>query len=347
MRPNSALRAVRGTLALAAIALALLSAGPARADCVGRDLLAELPPIQAAALDAALTDQPFPRGNRWRATRKHAAIELVGTLHLDDPRMDGVMDRLGPVVDRASLVLLEATDAEMKALQEAMARRPELMFLQEGSLIDLLGDRDWADLAPKMEARGIPGFMAAKLQPWFVTMMLSLPACAIDTGKPGGAADDGLDRRVMDRAAAAGVEMRALEPYDTLFTIFNGFSRDEQLDMIRITLPLADQAEDMYATTVESYFSEEHRRLWEYSRLVNLTLPGQSRDKAAADFARAEQALLTDRNHAWMDVITGAAAGSSIDAPVVVAVGAAHLSGPDGLLKLLADAGWTLERQPF
>jgi uncharacterized protein len=54
-----------------------------------------------------------------------------------------------------------------------------------------------------------------------------------------------------------------------------------------------------------------------------------------------EKALLTGRNRAWMKVILPAAAGHQI----VVAAGAAHLSGPDGVLTLLAADGWRMTRQ--
>ena len=58
--------------------------------------------------------------------------------------------------------------------------------------------------------------------------------------------------------------------------------------------------------------------------------------------AAFEGDLLVGRNRAWMPRI--------LDHPgdtVVVAVGAAHLSGEDGVLQLLEHAGYRLDRGPF
>ena len=62
--------------------------------------------------------------------------------------------------------------------------------------------------------------------------------------------------------------------------------------------------------------------------------------KAEADreFALVEEAMLNRRNRAWLPVITGAAA----EGPLVVAFGALHLSGDQGVLNLLAQDGWTV-----
>ena len=83
--------------------------------------------------------------------------------------------------------------------------------------------------------------------------------------------------------------------------------------------------------------------IWELSRVVGRNIPGLTAEQADADFAKMEEILLTSRNRAWIDVILPAAEGRRI----VVAVGAAHLSGRDGVLNLLAQKGYALEPAPF
>jgi uncharacterized protein YbaP (TraB family) len=56
-----------------------------------------------------------------------------------------------------------------------------------------------------------------------------------------------------------------------------------------------------------------------------------------------EDALMVQRNQAWIPVLTRAAA----DGPVLAAFGALHLSGDQGVLALLQAEGFTLERLPF
>jgi len=316
-----------------------------RPACAGTDLLADLAAPEAAALAAALEGQPYPSGNHWLARKGAAEITVIGTLHMFDPRMTAILQTLAPVVEAADVLLVEATEAEMAKMQAEVGRRPDLLFLTEGpSLLERLTPEEWAQLSAELSERGVPGMMAAKMQPWYVAMMLGMPACAIP--QPGQQMQ-GLDKMLMDAAAEAGTPTRALEAYDTVFDIFARFTMDQQLDMIRASLPLAGAAEDIFATLTAAYFAQEHRRLWEFSRLMTVNAPGADPVQAEADFDLLERALLTERNRAWMEVIEAEAGSGTAPRKLVVAAGAAHLSGPDGVLTLLAADGWQLERQPF
>ncbi|WP_343081082.1 TraB/GumN family protein [Ostreiculturibacter nitratireducens] len=318
------------------------SAGPVTAACEGRNLLGDLPPDQRAALDAAVAAAPYAAGNHWIARKSGSTINVIGTFHLYDERMEGPITGLDPVIRAADAVYLEATDAEMTQLQREIGRNPDILVIPHGdhTLPELLAPDEWALLSEEMRARGIPPFMAAKFRPWYVTMLLSMPPCAMETVTQ---QREGLDQMVMGVAEAAGVPTHPLEEFDTVFQVFLALSAEEQIDMVRATLPLVAQAEDLFVTMTEAYFTEEHRRIWELSRLQAVTAAGADSGKMEKDFALMEEALLNGRNRAWMEVILPAAENRSI----VVAVGAAHLSGEEGVLNLLAEAGYELGRLPF
>ncbi|MCB2125900.1 MAG: TraB/GumN family protein [Rhodobacteraceae bacterium] len=318
-----------------------LPAAAADAACAGRDLLPTLDGVERARITAAVDALDHGRGNRWRATRGEEVIQIVGTYHFDDPRHEAVMDRLAPAIDAASVVLVEAGPEEMAALQAEMARRPDRLFSTAGpTLPERLEEADWQALSVAMQARGVPAFMAAKMQPWYVAMLLGIPSCAMEdlASDP-----NGLDARVIARAAAQGVPVRALEPYDTVFTLFDSMSAADQIDMIRTTLAMVDAAEDYAATLTAAYFAEDVRVTWELGRITANNLPGQTPEKVDADLARMEELLMARRNRSWIPQITAAAA----EGPVFAAFGALHLSGQDGVLALLEREGFALERLPF
>jgi len=328
--------------ALALIATLLLPALPALAEtsCAGRNLIDALPEADLRRLRAEAAAVPYADGNFWRATRGTQVVHLIGTYHFDDPRHAATMARLTPLIAAAATVLVEAGPAEEAALAERMAREPGVMTITDGpTLPELLPDDEWQALSAAMTARGIPGFMAAKFQPWFLSMMLGIAPCDMARAATG----RGLDKRVMDAAEARGVPIKALEPYDTLFGLFDGMSQDDQLAMIRTALSMEDQAADMSVTLADSYFDQESRLIWEFMRYLMLTQPGPDAARAAADLDVMEATLMIDRNRAWIPVIEAAAAKG----PILVAFGALHLSGDDGVLNLLARAGYTLERLPL
>lgn len=326
---------------LAVSLLLCLPAGGAKAGCAGQDILPTLDATQRAAIASAVDSLAYGRGNSWRATKGDAVIHILGTYHLDDPRHDAVMERLAPAIDAARTVLVEAGPEEQAALQAEMARHPDRLFTTEGpTLPERLDEADWKALAAAMQERGMPAFLAAKMQPWYVAMLLGIPACAMAdmAGDP-----NGLDTRIIARAALHDIPVRALEPYDTVFTLFDDMAPAEQIDMIRTTLAMNARAEDFAATLSAAYFAEDVRATWELGRIAALELPGETQETVDADLALMEELLMFRRNRSWIPVIEAAAA----EGPVFVAFGALHLSGQDGVLALLEREGFTIERQPF
>lgn len=318
---------------------ALAGAG-ARADCAGVNLMDQMMPGERAEIGARADAVPYPRGNFWTAARQGQSMILAGTYHMDDPRHDPVVAALAPQIEAADALLVEAGPDEEAALLRAMGENPSLMFITEGpSLLERLPRDTWRRLSEALEARGIPGIMAAKFQPWYATVVLAIPPCQLaDQNLP-----KGLDGRLIDTAQAAGVPIRALESYDTIFTIFGSLTDDQSLAMIESTLALEGQSEDFAVTLADLYFQGDSRLIWELTRLYAYDQPGYTREEIDAEMAMMEEILMARRNRAWIPVIEEAAAAG----PVVVAFGALHLSGEAGVLNLLAANGWQIREMPM
>jgi uncharacterized protein YbaP (TraB family) len=326
-------------LSLFALTLTLL-ASPLRAQCNGENLFSTMGPDRLAAITAAADAVPFPRGNHWRATRGDEVITIIGTYHFDDPRHAETLDAITPALTAATTVLVEAGPEEEKALLDLMARDPGKMMIMDGpTLLERLPGPTWEKLSAALSARGVPGFMAAKLQPWYVAVMLSIPPCAMAQM----ADPKGLDGMVIDSALAAGVPVQALEPFDTIFKLFGAMSEADVIAMIDSTLAVEDRSEDYFVTLADSYFAGTSRMIWEYMRDESRNLPGYTPERIDTEFARMEELLMAARNRAWIPVLTEAAAKG----PVFAAFGALHLSGKDGVLNLLQSEGYTLEELPL
>lgn len=315
----------------------LLLALPLQAECVGQNLIAQMSPAAQSALQAKADAYPFASGNFWRATRGDQVITLIGTYHMNDARHAETMAALAPALASSTLLLVEAGPQEEAALKVRMAEHPELLINTDGpTLPEVMPPDEWNMLAKAMTARGVPGFMAAKFRPWYISVMLGIPPCAMATA----ASERGLDGLLQDAAKAGGIPIRALEPYDTIFGIFDQMPQQDQLDMITAALATEDQSADMAATLADTYFAQQSRVLWEFNRIMALDQPGYTPARVDREFAEMEQALMIDRNQAWIPVIKAAAATG----PVLVGFGALHLSGESGVLNLLAQDGYTITR---
>lgn len=326
-------RFLAACLAVAFVAAAAL---PAAAQCTGRDLFDDMAPDRKAAIAAAVAEVPFAKGNFWRATRGDQVITIAGTYHMEDPRLAPIMAALAPTIATARTVLVEAGPKEKQALTDLIARDPSRMLITSGpTLYEQLPRDVWDQLATAMSQRGIPGFMAAKFRPWYVLAVLAVPPCAMAQMTD----PKGLDGLVIDEALAQGRPIRALEPFETIFRIFDSMSEDEIMAMMKSTLAIEDRAEDHAATLANRYFAGESRAMWEFMRFANYDLPGYTRAQVDAEFGKMEEVLMKARNRAWLPVLTQAAS----EGPAFAAFGALHLSGEEGVLNLLKAEGFDLQ----
>ena len=310
-------------------------ASPAAAFCAGVNLVDQMLPGDLEQIRARTDAEPYARGNFWTAEKDGHRMTIVGTYHLDDARHNPVVEALSAELGLAHALLVEAGPKEEDALMKALGKDPSLMFITEGpSLLERLPRDTWRRLSEALEARGIPGFFAAKFQPWYATMVLAIPPCMLAQPEM----KNGLDGRLIAAAEEAGVPLRALEPYDTLFAIFGALSEDQSVAMIESSLALEGQSEDMAVTMADLYFEGDSRMIWELTRFYAWDQPGYTREQVDAEMAVMEDVMMVRRNQAWIPVIESAAA----EGPVLVAFGALHLSGKDGVLNLLAGRGWNL-----
>lgn len=310
---------------------------PAAAQCQGQDLMANLPAPEQAALRAAADQSPYAIGNYWLATRGDQVVHVIGTYHFDDPRHAPTFATLAPVMEDAQTLLVEAGPAEETALKDRLAREPDLMLATTGpTLPEILPPADWQRLTRALADRGIPAFMAAKFRPWYVSMLLSIPACDMASAQ----VPNGLDQQLIDAATAQGLTVKALEPYDTLLKVFDLLPHQDQIAMITSALAMEDRSADMAITLADAYFREESRLIWEFMRSETLKLPDHTPQRVAEEFDTLEQALMILRNQRWIPVIEQAAARG----PALVAFGALHLSGEQGVLRLLEQRGFAITR---
>ena len=325
---------------LTALCLMLLPM-QAAALCEGADYLDSLTVDERASIEAIIADTPFAKGLVWQATRGDTTLHVIGTMHIYDPRLGPIVLRTAPLVEAADLLLVEAGPEAEAQMSSALQSNPGLIFITDGpTLPEQLPEDAWQALADAATARQIPAFMAAKMQPWYLALTLAIPSCSIADLASGAR---GLDHLLMDIAAQSDVPIEAVEPWDTLFRLMQDGTPEEQLELLQMGLVDPQTQTALFVSMLNSYFAENVVAIWEASRISSKDVPGLDPARAEELFAETEQVILIDRNHAWIPRIDAAAQTHD---NIVLAVGAAHLPGVDGVLNLLQSDGWTLTPMP-
>ncbi len=318
------------------VALCLL-ASPVVSLCGGASFAGRLTTKEVAEIAAKRANTPYAQGIIWTATRDDTTLTILGTMHLRDQRLGALMDTVRADLLASDIVLLEATPAEEAQVMAYMTSNPDFLFSTNGpTLPDQLPEEIWQSLSEAARARGIPPILASKMQPWYLMMAIGIPVCAMaDLAEN----KRGLDQLVIQDAQANDVPMQALEPFDTIFTIMRGDTRAEQIKMLEIAAFDAELQQQMFVAMLDSYFEGDVAGLLAMSQIAARRGARVSNDEIAKLTAEAEQALLYDRNLLWLPVIEAVAQDHDT---IMIAVGAGHLPGQQGLLNLLVDNGWQI-----
>lgn len=316
--------------------ISLLAPSVAAAQCTGASFWDRLSTVQQNDLLERGFATPFGTGNFWEATKGGTTLTIAGTLHLPDPRHDTFMSFLRPRLSSADLLLVEATLEDQADMQSHLSRNTDLMVLTDTTLPELLAPEDWNALSQAAAARGIPGFMAAKMQPWFLSMTLAIPPCAMAAMASG---DGGLDSILMRTAAEFSIPVAPLERWEDMLVLLRSGTADEQLDFLRMGLIDPDIQSEMLVTLVDFYFAEQSASAWFMTDFTKDYLSPEAAALFDVQFAQLSEQLLDDRNANWIPVIEDAATEHDT---IFVAFGAAHLFGYDGVLARLRANDWTI-----
>ena len=222
-------------------------------------------------------------------------------------------------------------------MQTYMARNPDIMAITDGpTLPELLDEATWASIRDAATSRGVPGFMAAKMKPWFLSMALSIPPCAMTAMTSG---EGGLDNMLLESAADLGVPVAPLEPWQDMLDLLSMGTFEEQIDALRMGLLDPDVLDTIVVTLTDFYFTGQSAMGWYITEYTKDLIPDLDPVQFDEQLAQMEQLLLIDRNINWIPVIEDAAETHD---KIVIAFGTAHLFGDFGVLNLLEQNGWAI-----
>lgn len=244
---------------------------------------------------------------------------LLGTLHSSDERVLEWSPVLEQAVSQADTVMLELyPDAD------ALRRIDAAMLLPAGQSLDfLLPSALFDSVTSLLRSQGLEQQRARRLRPWAALMVLSQP----EAGPRGF-----MDMNLATMAQRAGAAVSSLETVE------------EQLDVLSM-LPIESQRVLLRQAVLEwPNRHNEHDRLVQHYLKGDLTglramaleslsqLPDSERDAFFKHGLVQRNRRMSQRVQSCLEI-----------GRCLIAVGALHLPGDDGLIELLNELGWRVE----
>lgn len=256
----------------------------------------------------------------WEVSRGGVPVGwLFGTIHALPDERSWRSPSVTRAIARADLLVVEAADLDRTSLRAAM----------DALATPVSGPPLAARLPPRLRPRLAELEDAARLRARSLDKQETWAAALALAAQAGGPKAAGVDQALL--ADFRGRPVQALEGARRQLAIFDALSEQDQRDLLAAVVEGAANAPQLERRVAEA---------WRTGKLAELT---PLLDTGILADPELRNALLVDRNIAWMEKV---AKLLGTKRRPLVAVGAAHMLGPDGLPALLAERGFTVRRLP-
>jgi uncharacterized protein YbaP (TraB family) len=321
--------------ALAALGPGASLAKPIPTSCGAKDLLKEFAASEPEAhrkIIAAARAVENGDGMLWRIEKPGLQPSyLFGTMHSTDPRAERQLSRVRPLIARARSVAVEISELVTPGLKErAVQDIAAAGVARSGNALEALwppSNRVLVEAA--LQARGISSERAQRLDTWYLIIALSQPQCERERRALGLTSVD-------EKIGTAGLRARrtpvGLEKLEDQIAVLRRIGNPNPPMALIDTARRMQQIADMRETMTRAYVGDRLGELHALGRVAEI-LSGEPAGSASASFTRS---LLDERNIVMRDNSRALLEKGG----AVIAVGALHLPGANGLVSLYRQLGY-------
>jgi uncharacterized protein YbaP (TraB family) len=282
----------------------------------------------ATAATSARTAQSTKNHFMWtvRSAAGGTPTYVLGSLHVLTPDFYPLAPRIEEAFKQSKVLIEEVDMDELTNPSTLMPLLAKAVYMDGRTLESAISPELYKSVVGRAEKAGVPALALQRMKPWMAAVSLTAPALK----SAGFNAELGIDKYFFDKAKAAGMERRALETVAYQFDRFDEMPAPLQEAMLRSVLADLDTQLSNVKSIADAWARGD--------------TAGIEKDLLAAflESPALYERLLAERNRNWVAPVE--ACLKQGDACFVV-VGAAHLVGPQSLVSLLREKGYTVEQQ--
>lgn len=267
------------------------------------------------------------RGFMWEVESNGNTVYLVGSMHIADDSFYPLREEFEEAFAEADYLGVEIDIS--KAADEAQQKLIlDLGSYQDGTTLkDHVSSETYTKLGDILKKNGLEPNALDAFKPWVAESTLA----SLKSATAGYEASAGVDLYFIQKAIESKLPIIELESYESQLGMFNDFSKELQEETLKATLDNYDVLDDSVNQMAEMWKTGNDEQL------LDLTIN-------FSDNEEYNKAMLIDRNIGMADKIDGYLKSDKKEEYFIV-VGAAHYLGEHGIVKLLEDKGYTVERK--
>ncbi|MEE9374213.1 MAG: TraB/GumN family protein [Saprospiraceae bacterium] len=244
---------------------------------------------------------------------------LYGTIHIIDDIDFFYPKGTMAALDKVTKIVFEIDMAEMSDMSNAMAMMQKAFMNDNKTLKDVMSVENYKMISDHFQKLGLPIFLFQRIKPMFLTIFSSgdITPGDLQSGKI-----KSYEMEFAKEAENRKLKTGGLETIDFQISVFDAIPYEDQANMLIESIKSADTGSDQFKEMVEIYKKQDISAM-------------QDMMKGDETIEQYEDILLTKRNKNWIPQIKSMMGEES----VFFAVGAGHLGGEMGVIKLLRNEG--------
>ena len=264
----------------------------------------------------------------WKVTSPTNTAYLLGSIHVatkDFYPLPAEIEK-AYAASAALAVEVDLTKVDAAAMQAALMEKGT--YPVGDSVAQHVPKETLAKMREYFDRKGMPGGALEQFRPW----ALSLTITMLEMQAMGYSAEHGIDKHFMD--ANDGKPIIELESADAQIELLSGFPEKLEAEFLGATLESMDDSKKLMGQMVQAWKTGDAALL----ERVTITDPLKQRPELKGVYAK----MFDERNAKMAEKIEGFL--KKREQSHFVVVGAGHLIGDKGILKLLAKKGYQVEQ---
>lgn len=281
-------------------------------------------PLQAIGRDAFVPIM-------YRISDADNSLYVLGSIHQLDEENAALPGIVTDVFDRAVVSVFELPAKDIEANREqVLGEFMRYAYFDDGQrLQSFLTPQEILALRERLTAMGLKESQWQMMRPWLIGLLLELD----DLRDKGLQSEHGIDLQLIRRGTQTGKQQDALESLSDQLHALSSTPMEEQV---------ADLTEQLDPAKVKDgdEKSEQMLMAWKLGDVAAMT---KLEEQFRREYPRTHQTIITDRNQRWIPKLK-AYLDDRTSGDVIAVVGALHLIGDHGVVKLLEQQGYKVER---
>ncbi len=272
----------------------------------------------------------------WQVSHNGNLVYLLGSIHLAQPDLYPLHEKIESAFAESQYLAVEVDILNMDHMQMQVDVMKKARYSDGSKLKHHIPPYEYMKLKNRLKGHNIKIEMFESYEPWYISMLLD----SLNYTKLKYDSQLGVDYHFLKQATGQ-KEIIELESAEFQIDLIDGFSEELQLAQLRGSLRSLDVLQQELESMFEVWKSGNDEELHAY-----LEQYWEDSEEYQELITEYNEAMLDNRNIGMTNKIESYLLGKEKGTYFVI-VGAAHYVGDMGIVKLLVDRGYTVEKQDW